>query len=104
MGASQRSFETRYGRFNSGYEYLKTQTDYLPTSLLINIEGLQDFITDVASKNEAVTTKELIYREHVRTRKINGFRGKGNLENCLENRIRNSMAYVGAEFKRTSTA
>jgi hypothetical protein len=104
MGASQRSFETRFGRFVSANELVQAKTDYEPIKTLIKKPSLVTFIADVAAKDQAVNLTYLHYRENVMKRRVNGFRDKANLENCLENRIRNSMAYVGAEIGRTSPA
>lgn len=104
MDVSQRSYETRRGRFVSGNELVQAKTDYNPMKEIIKKDKLTLFIAEVGTRDEAVSVSELHYRDKVKIRRINSFRDKANLENCLENRIRNAMAYVGAEIGRTSPA
>lgn len=104
MPVSQRSFETRFGRFYSANELLQSNPDYSPMNALIQKVALSTFIDDIKAKDEAVNLAYTHYREKVKIRRENGFNGKDGLENCLENRIRAIASYIGAELGRSSSA
>ena len=104
MRVSQDSHETLFGRFESGNELIQTMPDYKPLKVTIQKGKLTAFIADVEDKNEKENISYLLYREKVKIRKQNGFRDKYNLENCLENRIRSIMSYVGVEIGCKSPA
>lgn len=104
MAPSQKSFETRFGRFYSGNELLQANPDYNPQNILITKPELNTFISDVSAKDEAVNLAYKNYRDKVKIRRENGFRDNENLENCLENRIRTIASYVGADIGRTSAS
>ncbi len=102
MPSSQSSFETRYGRFSSGTGLIQDITTYNPAKEIIKKANLTSFLAEAAVKDAKVNSTNTFYREKVKERRINGFRDKDNLSNCLENRIRNIYSYVGAEFGHDS--
>ncbi|MEI8201984.1 MAG: hypothetical protein WCH34_03170 [Bacteroidota bacterium] len=103
MAGSQRSFESRKQRFTNANEGIQGKSDYDPNRDLIKKAILTAFIASLNVKDAAVLVKINDYREKARLRRINCFREKGCLDNCLENRIRNAYAYVCAEFGRDSS-
>lgn len=104
MAVSQRSFETRYGRFYSANELLQSNPEYNPQNAVITKPALNEFISDVAAKDEAVNIAYRHYRDKTKIRRENGFKGKENLESCLENRLNAIASYLGAELGRSSAA
>ena len=103
MATSQRTFESRYGRFKNGNELIQAKSNYNPNNALIKKLDLTQFIETVALKDKSVNSTNTLYREKVGLRRINGFKGKKNLEDCLESRLQNVLSYVGAEIGRTVT-
>jgi hypothetical protein len=104
MADSQRSFETLLGRFQNGDAFIQSLTDYNPNNNLIKKASCTAFIAEVLLKDKAVTLTEKPLGDEVAARKPLVFREKGCDENCLENRIRNIHAYIGADISKKCAA
>jgi hypothetical protein len=104
MADSQKSFVTLFGRFQNGDTFIQGLGDYNPNKDLIKKATCTTFIADVILKDKAVAQEEKKYRDEVAGRKPLVFRAKNCDENCLENRIRNIYAYIGADIGKTCAA
>jgi hypothetical protein len=104
MANSQLSFETLLGRYENGNEYVQALTNFNPQKELIKMANQQLFIDSVIAADKAVNLSLKKYGDEVSARKPLVFRQKDCDENCLENRIRNIQAYIGADISKTCKA
>jgi hypothetical protein len=95
---SQRSFVTRQSRFVSAVEILKANADYKPNKGIITPLVLENFALELGAKNGAVGTS-LEALTNVRDLRLNiAYNRKGSDINNIENRIKQILAYIKAEF------
>jgi hypothetical protein len=104
MANSQLSFETMYGRFVNGNEFIQTLADFNPQKDLIKKTNLTSLIADIVPIDKAVNLKLKAMMDETNARKFLVFRSKECDENCLENRIRNIHSYIGADISKTCAA
>jgi hypothetical protein len=102
--ASQSSYENLLGRLLVVIALLKTWVDFLPTNILITIAALDVFAPLVRTKNDLVDTLLILLTDKRKKRKPLVFRGKEADLNCLQNRVAAIVAYLKAEFGKTSGA
>lgn len=102
--ASQSSYENLLGRFLVVIALLKTWVEYLPTNVLITIASLEPFAALVRTKNDLVDKFLILLTDKRKERKPLVFRGKEADINCLQNRVAAIVAYLKAEFGKTSGA
>lgn len=102
--ASQSSYENLFGRFIVVIAILKTWVEYLPTNVLITIAALDAFAPLVRAKNDLVDKLLVLLTDKRKERKPQVFRGKEADINCLQNRVASIVAYLKAEFGKSSGA
>jgi hypothetical protein len=104
MVNSQKSFETLFGRFQNGDIFVQAIAAFDPKNALIKKTNLTTFISDLAIKDKAVTENLDAWKSAVAMRKPLAFKQRDCDENCMESRIRNIYAYIGADIGKNSGA
>ncbi len=95
--ASQRTFQSRIGKFSDGITSLKAQTDYNPGKPALQISSLEILQTSVTDKNAQIVTLENDLKSLRNERKSISFAVRGSDKNCIEKRMRAIANYIKSE-------
>lgn len=100
------SFQTSYasvlGRFKAGLEVLKSDTNYTPQNVAIQLPNLISLVSKIEEKNLLVDNNLLTMRTARAERRAISFSTTSSTTNCLETVLKNLLNYIGAEHSVNS--
>lgn len=102
--ASQASFETVVGRFQNAVSLLSGVPGYTPTNELIIHANLNNFISEIISRNRDVDTSRALLGSKRETRKQLAYKIKSENPYCLENRLAAVLSYLKGDLTSEKSA
>ena len=104
MASSQKSYDTRIGKFQDMIGILQTLSEYQPTNVLITNKSLKEFLSEILNKNTEVITQNTSLKIKREERRTLSFKD-GNLNpECVQGCLDNITNYVAGEFGTTNSA
>ncbi|MBI4930758.1 MAG: hypothetical protein HY841_08350 [Bacteroidetes bacterium] len=103
MSGSQKTFETRIGRYKNADTLIQSWADYKPSSELLSKKSNTAFIASVEKANNSVITKKQPVDEQKAARKLLCFTEALTNPNCAEERIARVLSYLSGELEEGNT-